>query len=154
MQILKPRKAVEIKFLLILFFLVSCGTMNPFKQSQEELDVKIKLFNLEFESKALDRCSRLIHPDFTEEFQRKSLRFKKNVTILESTTLDMKILKDDKPVNMTPSFFEVDFDKAELLIRYQLSVLPSTKLKTIIVKQKWVKFKGIWFVIPNLDSFI
>ena len=143
-----------IKFLLALLFLVSCGTTNPFIQSYEELDTKIKLFNLEFESKALNRCSRFIHPDFLREFQRKSLDFQKNVTILGTTTLGMKIFKDEKPVITNSSIFKNNFNKVEILIRYQLSVLPSTKIKTIIVKQKWVKFSNIWFVIPNLNSFI
>ena len=118
------------------------------------VDLKIKLLNLEFESKALNRCSKYIHPDFLEEFQRKSLDFQKKVTILDTTTLDMKIFKDGKPVITTSSIFETDFNKAEILIRYQLSVLPSTKIKTIMVKQEWVKLNDIWFAIPNLDLFI
>ena len=97
MQKLKLQKALGIKFLLVLLFLVSCETINPFMQSYEELDTKIKLFNLEFESKALNRCSRFVHPDLLKEFQRKSLDFQKNVTILSTTTLDMKIFKDGKP---------------------------------------------------------
>ena len=154
MQKLKPQKGMGIKFLLAFLFLISCGTINPFMQSHEELDTKIKIFNLEFESKALNRCSRFIHPDFLKEFQRNSLDFQKNVTILGTTTLDMKIFKDGKPVITNTPVLETDFNKAEILIRYQLSVLPSTKIKTIIVKQKWVKFSNIWFVIPNLNSFI
>tara|TARA_Y100001960_G_scaffold235626_1_gene248053 strand:+ start:99 stop:563 length:465 start_codon:yes stop_codon:yes gene_type:complete len=154
MQKLKPQKTMGIKFLLVLLFLLSCGTTNPFMQSYEELDTKIKLFNLEFESKALNRCSRFIHPDFLKEFQRKSLDFQKNVTILSTTTLGMKIFKDEKPVITNSSIFKIDFNKAEILIRYQLSILPSTKIKTLIVKQEWVKLNDIWFAIPNLDSFI
>ena len=153
-QKLKLQKVVVIKFLLVLLFLVSCETINPFMQSYEELDTKIKLFNLEFESKALNRCSKFIHPDFLKQFQRKSLDFQKKVTILGATTLDMKIFKNGKPVITTSSIFETDFNKAEILIRYQLSVLPSTKIKTIIVKQEWVKYNNIWFAIPNLDLFI
>ena len=154
MQKLKPQKTMGIKFLLVLLFLLSCGTTNPFMQSYEELDTKIKLFNLEFESKALNRCSRFIHPDFLKEFQIKSLDFQKKVTILGTTTLDMKIFKDGNPVITNSSALETDFNKAEILIGYQLSILPSTKIKTIIVKQEWVKFSDIWFVIPNLNSFI
>ena len=154
MQKLKLQKAMGIKFLLVLLFLVSCETINPFMQSYEELDTKIKLFNLEFESKALNRCSRFVHPDFLKEFQKKSLDFQKNVTILGTTTLGIKIFKDEKPVITNFSTFKTDFNKAEILIRYQLSVLPSTKIKTLMVKQEWVKLNDIWFAIPNLDSFI
>ena len=154
MQKSKPQKTMGIKFLLALLFLASCTTIDPFMQSHKELDAKIKIFNFEFESKALNRCSRFIHPDFLKEFQRKSLGFQKNVTILSTTTLDMKIFKDGKPVITNSSVLETDFNKAEILMRYQLSVLPSTKIKTIIVKQEWVKLNNIWFAIPNLDSFI
>ena len=147
---------IGIKSLLVLLFLftVSCGTTNPFRQSQQELDAKIETFNFEFESKALDRSSRFVHPDYLEDFQTKSLDFIKNVSILKATTLDLKLLKDDKPAIATSSLFETDFNKAEITIRYQLSILPSTNLKTIIVKQKWVKLKDAWFVIPDLDSFL
>ena len=143
-----------IKFLLALIFLVSCGTINPFMQSHEELDTKIKIFNLEFESKALNRCSRFIHPDFLKEFQRNSLDFQKNVTILSTTTIGMEIFQDEKSVITNSSIFKTDFNKAKILILYQLSVLPSTKIKTLMVKQEWVKLNDIWFAIPNLDSFI
>lgn len=124
------------------------------KQNQEELDVKIKAFNFEFESKALDRSSRFIHPEFMEAFQKNSVDFKKKVTILESDRLDLKFFMDDKPVTITPSLFEEDFNRAELKVRYQLSILPSTKIKTIIVKQEWVRHKSFWYVLPNLDSFL
>ena len=156
MQYLKPHRMFRIKFLLTLILIItlSCGTTNPFRQSQEELDAKIKTFNFEFESKVLDRSSRFIHPDFLDEFQKKSIDFTNRVTIYEVTTLDLKIFLDDKPVITTSSLFEKDFNKAELTQRYQLSVLPSTKLKTIVVKQEWVKFKNVWFVIPNLDLFL
>lgn len=155
MQNLKRQQIFRIKILLtFLVLLTACGTTNPLRQSQEELDKKIEIFNSEFQSKALDRCSRFVHPDHREKFQIKSLDFIKKVTILNATTLDLKILKDDKPVIATSSIFEEDFDKAELMIRYQLSILPSIKLKTIIVKQEWVKLNNTWYVLPNLDSFI
>jgi len=156
MQKIRLQQMVGVKCLQALLFLliVSCGTTNPFRQSQEQLDTKIEAFNLEFESKALDRSSRFIHPDYLEEFQTKSLDFVKKVTILKATTLDLKFLKDDKPIIPTSSLFETDFNQAELTLRYQLSILPSTNIKTIIVKQEWVKLNDIWFVIPNLDSFI
>ena len=66
----------------------------------------------------------------------------------------MKIFKDGKPIITNSSVLETEFDKAEILIRYQLSVLPSTKIKTLMVKQEWVKYNNIWFAIPNLDLFI
>ncbi len=156
MQKLRPQQIFWLKLFLVFLslFIHSCGTLNPFKQSQEELDIKIKAYNFEFESKAMERSSRFVHPDHREEFQKKSLQIIKNVSIMEASTLDLKFLKDNKPVPSTSSIFEQDFDKAELNVRYQLSILPSTKLKTITVKQEWVRVDGIWFLIPNLDPFL
>ncbi|MBT5472283.1 MAG: hypothetical protein HOK41_16890 [Nitrospina sp.] len=156
MQKLRPQQLFRLKLFLVFLslFIHSCATLDPFKQSQEELDLKIKAFNFEFESKAMERSSRFVHPDYREEFQKKSLQIVKNVSILEASTLDLILLKDNKPVPSTSSIFEQDFDKAELNVRYQLSVLPSTKVKTMIVKQEWVRVNGIWFLIPNLDPFL
>jgi len=143
-----------IRFLLIFIFIVSCGTLDLFNQSQQELDLKIKAFNIDFENKAFDRAARFVHPDFREDFQKKSLEVAKRTTILEYTTLGIKFFKDGQPVRPTSSNPLKDFNKTEVTIRYQISVLPSTKLKFIIVKQEWVKWNTAWVVIPKIDSFL
>ncbi|MBC8282956.1 MAG: hypothetical protein H8E32_04025 [Nitrospinae bacterium] len=156
MQKFKSPTITEIRFLLTLLFLFTsaCGTLDPFKQSQKELDIKIKAFNFEFESKALERSARFVHPDHLKEFQKNSLNIRKRVSILEASTLDLKFLKGDKPAPSTSSIFEADFDKVELTVRYQLSILPSTKVKTIFVTQEWVMLNDSWYVIPDLDPFL
>ncbi len=128
--------------------------MDPFKQSREELDIKIKAFNFEFESKAFDRAARFVHPDYLKDFRQKSLDVFKNTTFLENTTLDLKLFKDDQPVRLTTSASPEDFNRSEVTIRYQITVLPSTNLKTIIVKQEWIKLEDTWFVNPKIDSFL
>jgi hypothetical protein len=154
MNNLKVQHLNGIKFFFLFLFIVSCGTIDPFKQSQEELDIKIQAFNFEFESKAFDRAARFVHPDFLEDFQRKSLDVSKNTTFLENTTLELKLFKDDQPVRLLPSDPAEDFNKGEVTIRYQVSILPSTKLEAIIVKQEWIKLKDTWFVNPKIDSFL
>jgi len=154
MNILKVQPLNGIKFTFLFLLIVSCGTIDPFKQSQEELDIKIKAFNFEFESKAFVRAARYVHPDFLEDFQQKALEVTKNTTFLENTILDLKLFKDDQPVRLIPSDPAEDFNKGEVTIRYQVSILPSTNLKTIIVKQEWVKLKDIWVVNPKIDSFL
>jgi hypothetical protein len=144
----------RIKLLFLFLLIVSCGTLDPFRQSQEELDIKIKAFNFEFESKAFARAARFVHPDFLKNFRQKSLEVSKNTTFLENTTLDLKLFKDDEPISLTPSVSAEDFNKGEVTIRYQVSILPSIKLKTIIVTQEWIKLKGVWVVIPKIDSFL
>jgi len=154
MNNLKVQHLNHIKFLLLLLLIVSCGTIDPFKQSQKELDIKIQAFNFEFESKAFARAARYVHPDFLEDFQQKSLEVFKNTTFLENTTLDLKLFQDDQPVRLASSDSAEDFNRSEVTIRYQVSILPSTNLKTIIVKQEWMKLKDTWFVNPKIDSFL
>jgi hypothetical protein len=154
MNNLKVQHLNGIKFLFLFLLIVSCGTLDPFIQSQKELDIKIKAFNFEFESKAFARAARFVHPDFLEDFHQKSLEVSKNTTFLENTILDLKLFKDDQPVRLTPSDPAEDFNKGEVTIRYQVSILPSTNLKTIIVKQEWIKLKDTWVVIPKIDSFL
>lgn len=140
----------------MLLFLInsSCGTLAPFKQSQKELDIKIKTFNFEFESKAFKRSSRFVHPDHLTNFQKKTLEIERKVSILGASTLNLKFIKGGEPIASAPSLLETDFDEAELMVRYQLSVLPSTKVKTILVKQEWVRLNNSWYVIPDLEPFL
>jgi hypothetical protein len=143
-----------IKLLFLFLLIVSCGTLDPFKQSQQELDIKIQAFNFEFESKAFARAARFVHPDFLKDFREKSLDVFKNTTFLENTTLDLKLFKDNLPVRLTPSDPAEDFNRGEVTIRYQISILPSTTIKTIIVTQEWIKLEGSWVVNPKIDSFL
>ena len=143
-----------IKLLFLFLLIVSCGTLDPFKQSQQELDIKIQAFNFEFESKAFARAARFVHPDFLKDFREKSLDVFKNTTFLENTTLDLKLFKDEQPVRLTAPDSAEDFNRGEVTIRYQVSILPSTNLKTIIVTQEWIKLKDTWVVNPKIDSFL
>ena len=144
----------RINFFFLYMLIVSCGTLDPFKQSQKELDIKIQAFNFEFESKAFARAARFVHPDLLKDFLQKSLEVSKKTTFLENTTLDLKLFKDDQPVRLTPSDSAEDFNRSEVTIRYQVTILPSTKLKTIIVTQEWVKLNDSWVVVPKIDSFL
>ena len=139
MNILKVQSLNGIKFTFLFLLIVSCGTIDPFKQSQEELDIKIKAFNFEFESKAFARAARFVLPDFLKYFRQKTLEVSKNTTFLENTTLDLKLFKDDQPIPLTPSDSAEDFNRGEVTIRYQVSILPSIKLK------------DTWVVIPKID---
>ena len=152
MKILTNQHRIKLLFLYLL--IVSCGTLDPFIQSQNELDIKIKAFNFEFESKAFVRAARFVHPDFLKDFQEKSLKVFKNTTFLENATLELKLFKDDKPVRLTHADSAKDFNRSEATIRYQVTILPSTNLKTIIVTQEWTKLKNGWFVNPKIDSFL
>ena len=152
MKILTNQHRIKLLFLFLL--IVSCGTLDPFRQNQEELDIKVKAFNFEFESKAFARAARFVHPDFLKDFQEKSLKVFRSTTFLENTTLELKFFEDDKLVRLTSSDSAEDFNRSEVTIHYQLTILPSTNLKTIIVTQEWTKLKNDWFVNPKIDSFL
>ena len=154
MKILTNQHRIKLLFLFLFLLIVSCVTLNPFRQSQKELDIKIKAFNFEFESKAFARAARFVNPDFLKDFQEKSLKVFENTTFLKNTTLELKLFENDKPVRLIPSDSAEDFNRSEVTIRYQVTILPSTKLKTIIVTQEWKKLKNGWFVNPKINSFL
>ena len=62
-----------VKFLFFFLFIVSCETLDSFKQSQQELDEKIQAFNFDFESKAFARVAQFVLPDFLKDFRQKAL---------------------------------------------------------------------------------
>ena len=152
MKILTNQHRIKLLFLFLL--IVSCGTLDHFRQSQKELDIKIKAFNFEFESKAFARAARFVNPDFLKDFQEKSLKVFEKTTFLQNTTLELKLFENDKPVRLIPSDSAEDFNRSEVTIRYQVTILPSTKLKTIVVTQEWTKLKNGWFVNPKINSFL
>ena len=131
-----------VKFLFFFLFIVSCGTLDSFKQSQQELDVKIQAFILSSKAKRLPVRHDSSFQTFLKIFGKKKLEVSKNTTFLENTTLDLKLFKDDQPIPLTPSDSAEDFNRGEVTIRYQVSILPSIKLK------------DTWVVIPKIDSFL
>ena len=131
-----------VKFLFFFLFIFSCGTLDFFKQSQQELDVKIQAFNFELESKAFAGAARFVLPDFLKDFRQKTLEVSKNTTFLENTTLDLKLFKEDQSIHLTSSDSTEDINRGEVTIPYQFSILPSIKLK------------NTWVVIPKIDSFL
>ena len=58
----------------LCFFSFFCGTLDSFKQSQQERDVKIQAFNFEFESKAFARAAQFVLPEFLKDFRKINIR--------------------------------------------------------------------------------
>ena len=141
-------------FFLLLFGSVSCGTMDQYYKTQENLDLSIKAFNFEFESKAMNSSARFVHPSQRAYFMGKSMEMTQRVTFYEATVLDIKFFKNGIPSINTSKGPEKGFDRAVVVIRYQVAVLPSTKLKSLIIEHEWVLNQGQWSVIPDLDSLL
>ncbi|MBT6854788.1 MAG: hypothetical protein HOA09_04285 [Nitrospina sp.] len=149
-----PNLVQRVIFFLLLFASVSCETLDPYYKTQENLDLSIEAFNFEFESKAMDISSRFVHPTHRASYMGKSLEMVQRITFFEATILNIKFFKDGAPVAITAKGPGEGFNRAIVVIRYQLAVLPSTKVVTRLVEQEWVLEGEQWLVIPDLDIFL
>ena len=140
--------------LLTITFSASCGTLDQYHGKQNNLDLSIKAFNSEFESKAIETSGRFVHPNHRAKFMGQSLDVIKRVTFYEATVLDMRFFKNGVPANITSGGPEKDFDRSVVIIRYQAAVLPSAKIETIFSEQEWILVGEQWLVIPNLSPLL
>ena len=134
-----------------MFIFASCGTLDPYLKTQEDLDLSIKAYNLEFESKAIDRTARFVHPDHRAEYMERSLEMTKRLTIFDATVLDIKLFNNGVQTSIVS---KENFDRAVVVMRYQLAVLPSNKLKNPIIEQEWVLYQEQWVIIPDLSTLL
>ena len=144
----------RVFFFFLLLTFVSCHTLDPHYKTQENLDLSIEAFNFEFESKALESSARFVHPSFRSKYMAKSLEITQRVTFFEATNIETKFFKNDVPAVLTLEGPEEGFTRAIVTIRYQVAVLPRTKLKTLLVEQEWVLHQGQWVVIPDLKTLL
>jgi hypothetical protein len=147
----KCPRALTTILLFLIFISASCKTLDPYHKTQEDLHLSIKAYNLEFESKAIDRTARFVHPAHRAQYMAKSLEMTKRITIFDATILDIKFFNNGIPIS---SGSKEGFDRAIVVIRYQLAVLPSTKLKNPIIEQEWVLYQEQWVTIPDLNSLL
>ena len=149
-----PNLVQRVILVLLLFVSVSCETRDPYYKTQENLDLSIEAFNLEFESKAMNISARVVHPAHRANYKAQSLEMTQRITFFEATTLDIKFIKNGVPVALTPKGPEKGFNRAIVIIRYQVAVLPSTKLVNRLIEQEWVLEGGQWLVIPDLSALL
>ena len=133
---------------------VSCGTLDPYRDIQENLDSSIEAFNNEFESKAVGSSARFVHPTHRSKYLEQSLEVAKRLTIFEAAILDLKFFKDKVPAVITSKDPEEGFNRTIVTIRYQIAVLPSTKVKTLLFEQEWVLYQKQWVVILDLSKLL
>jgi hypothetical protein len=138
-------------FFLLMFVFTSCGTLNLYLKTQKDLDLSIKTYNLGFESKAFDRTAMFVHPAHRAEYMAKSLEMTKRLTIFDSIILDIKFFNNGVQTSIGS---QEDYDRAIVVIRYQLVVLPSNKIKNPIIEQEWVRYQEQWVTIPDLNAFL
>ena len=149
-----PNLVQRVILFLLLFVSVSCETLDPYYKTQENLDLSIEAFNFEFESKAMNISARFVHPAHRANYKAQSLEMTQRITFFEATILDIKFFKNGAPVVITSKGPEKGFNQAIVTIRYQLAILPSTKLVTRLVEQEWVLEGEQWLVIPDLSTLL
>ena len=149
-----PNLVQRVILFLLLFVSVSCETLDPYYKTQENLDLSIEAFNFEFESKAMNISSRFVHPAHRANYKAQSLEMTQRITFFEATILNIRFFKNGVPVALTPKGPEKGFNRAIVIIRYQVAVLPSTKLVNQLIEQEWVLVGGQWLVIPDLSALL
>ena len=150
LKVTNSRALTAILFLLI-FILASCETLDLYLKTHKDLDLSIKAYNLGFESKAMNRTAPFVHPAHRAEYMKKSLELKKRLAIFDSTILDIKFFNNGVKTSIKS---KEEFDRAIVVIRYQLAVLPSTILKNPTIEQEWVLHQDQWITIPNISELL
>lgn len=92
--------------------------------------------------------------DKRRKFLTESIKIKEKVTFYDSSILDIQFFNGNQLVKKNIEGAEKKFHKAIVTWRYQISVLPSNLLKTIIFDQVWVYNEEQWLVEPDLDVFL
>ena len=138
---------------LIILLLGACG-LDPAHDPRNVLSDSIRWYNAKFEGKLMDTAIVYVNPQFRPDFTLKAQDIKDKVSFYDSAIVDIQFYKGDEPAQMNDKEDSKNFDRAVVLMRYRLSVLPSNTLKNIVIEQEWNKIGKGWFVAPDLTEFI
>jgi len=142
------------KILIVVLCASSCATIdNLYLTQRNKLWDSIKVFNNDFESKSRSACTLLVLSPLREDCLSKMGEFQKRVTISNSALVGAIFYRKGVPVKQSFPNPEEAFDEAVITHEYQVVVLPSNRVKTISVDQKWVLDQSNWYVIPNFKPF-
>ena len=117
---------------------ISCKTLGSYRKTQKNLDLNLKAFSNAIESKIGCSNAELLHPDHRSKYLTQSLGMTKRITIFITDTQTSNFLKDKVPAFLISRGPEEGFNRTIVTIRYQIAVLLSTKLKSLLVKQELV----------------
>lgn len=143
--------------ILLGLLIAACGGYGNNKQhveSQEKLARNIKVFNTNFESRTEGASALLVKADLRDNYVLKLPDIKDKVNFSDSSIIKMEYSRNGAPIKLSGGLPTEDFDECTVTMRYRLTIMPSTKLETRIVKQRWVQEEGDWVVIPDLSSFL
>lgn len=138
---------------LLLTMLSACSNY-ALMNLQDNLQTNVYQYNKRFDGKMMDLSAAFVSSPLRKEFLIDSNEIKEKVTFFDRSILDMQYFDGDQPVRKTPEGAEKEFNKAVVTLRYQISILPSNQLKTVILDQTWVLSEKRWMVEPDLDAFL
>jgi hypothetical protein len=119
----------------------------------DDLQANVYQFNKRFEGKMMDLSSAYVLQEKRKDFLVNSTYIKEKVTFYDSSILDIKFLDGNHPVQKTAEGAEKEVNQAIVTMRYQVAVLPSNQLRTILIDQVWMLNGEQWQVQPNLTPF-
>ncbi|MEE9165539.1 MAG: hypothetical protein V3U15_04675 [Nitrospinota bacterium] len=152
-KLLLPFHSGKIYIYILCLIVTNCA-WNPFHKSGEKLNKSIRVFNSDFESKQGEKAAFLVHPDQQEEFLTKIIDVNDKIIFYESSIFKTTFYKDGHPIKQDRNGEIADeIDKTIVTMHYRLVISPSTKLKSVIIEQEWVRVGKDWFVKPNLNDF-
>jgi hypothetical protein len=138
----------------LLLTMLSACTKYSLMNLQENLQTNVYQYNKRFDGKMMDLSSAFVVSPMRKDYLIDSNFIKEKVTIYERSILDMQYFDGDQLVKKTADGAEKEFNKAIVTLRYQISILPSNQLKTVILDQTWVLDEERWMVEPDLNVFL
>lgn len=144
-------RAIPACLMLTLFS--ACAQYSLIK-IQDDLETNVYQFNKRFEGKMMDLSAAYVSLAKRKDFLIDSNKIRQKVTFYDRSIVDIQFLDGDQPVRKTAEGAEKEFNKAIVTLRYQISVLPSNQLKTIMSDQIWVLNDEQWQVEPDLSVLL
>ncbi len=143
-------------FLLTTLFSPGCAT-DIFETKLRDLNDVIQLYNMKIEGRVGEQVVFLVDPDYRDAYIERIHDFNKRVRFMDSQMVSLEFLKDGSLVNKENDKSEDsdgEFNEAIATFTYQLTISPSSRLETLLHKQKWVYKNESWMVQPDLDEFL
>jgi hypothetical protein len=146
--------AVKATLACLLLIMLSACAKYALINLQDNLQTNVYQYNKRFDGKMMDLSVAFVSPPMRKDYLIDSDFIKEKVTIFDRSILDMQYFDGDQPIKKTEDGAKTEFNKAIVTLRYQISVLPSNQLKTVILDQTWVLEEERWMVKPDLDVFL
>lgn len=138
---------------LSVLLLSGCLTKDYVKD-MTTLGEIVELYNRKFQSKASQGGAEYVLENRRADYYAKLPEVQDRVTFYEANILKIDFMLDGKPVANPEDLEDQDIKEAQVTIRYELVVTPSASLKRKVMKQKWMKVGGGWFLDPDLETFL